>query len=237
MLIGGLAGIAGLGCTERTTGPTPDSGTRADARPGGDDAAVDAPTAIDAPIPIDAPITIDAPLVADAPVDAPPPCAVGEMRACYSGAPAHAGVGVCSLGSETCVDRGEFGAEWGPCTGSGLPETETCDGEDDDCDGAVDDGVCTPGAGCPSQPVVWHLPPGTTGGPACITTGGGTCEGVSDPSCADGATCLTRDPTCVAPDVHQATLRCDDGSYVNDCYCTVIARCEDGVLTVTGFTW
>ena len=55
--------------------------------------------------------------------------------ACYSGAAATAGVGVCRGGVVTFTD--------GPCLGEVLPMPETCNGEDDDCNGQVDDGLGT----------------------------------------------------------------------------------------------
>jgi hypothetical protein len=66
-------------------------------------------------------------------------CTPGETRACYGGAPEHAGVGACSFGTETC--DGDGGA-WGDCVGDGTPSDEVCgDGIDDDCDG-IDPSCC-----------------------------------------------------------------------------------------------
>ncbi len=71
-------------------------------------------------------------------------CEVGATQPCFVGDPAHAGKGVCTMGSQTCVTRStsnEFTMNvWDECVGSGAPGFETCDGLDNDCNGSVDDG-------------------------------------------------------------------------------------------------
>lgn len=80
------------------------------------------------------------------------PCVAGDPpRACYVGSPAQAGIGACSLGTQSCVEtqNGEqVTAAWGTCSGQGTPSPELCNDLDDDCSGVADDGVCqcTPGA-------------------------------------------------------------------------------------------
>ncbi|NQW61261.1 MAG: hypothetical protein HQ461_00395 [Deltaproteobacteria bacterium] len=54
---------------------------------------------------------------------------------CYSGLAGTAGIGICQSGLRFCAE-GTFDA----CEGEVLPETEVCNGIDDDCDGIVDDG-------------------------------------------------------------------------------------------------
>lgn len=74
----------------------------------------------------------------------PATCAAGEVRPCYSGPIGTAGLGVCRLGQATCRGMlGEF-PDWGPCAGDVLPTSETCNGDDDDCDLRTDED-----AGCP----------------------------------------------------------------------------------------
>ncbi len=117
---------------------------------------------------------------ADGEVDEQCPCAVGATQACFGGAPALAGVGVCALGSQACDPSGEFGA-WGVCGGWTGPSEEACNGVDDDCDGTADEGCeCAFGEarGC------YTGPPGTEGigrcGPGrqvCEGDGWGPCEG------------------------------------------------------------
>ena len=60
-------------------------------------------------------------------------CAPGASRTCVTTLP-----GACSVGSQACTD----GLEWGPCTPTVTPLTETCDGLDNDCDGTADEEVC-----------------------------------------------------------------------------------------------
>ena len=142
---------------------------------------------------------------------------------------------------------------------------EVCNGVDDDCDGMVDEGCVDAGADVPRdvvpdvvpdviadvvpdviadvprdtggvcEPTVvrWNLPPGTTGGPECITRGGGFCEGMAYCS---GASCYTTPPGGCG-DSHCGTLRCNDGSYSRERYCSVRASCEAGGIVASGFTW
>jgi len=64
--------------------------------------------------------------------------------ACYDGSPATKGTGICKEGLATCTD-----GFLESCAGQQLPLAETCNGEDDDCNGLVDDGVCDVDAGPP----------------------------------------------------------------------------------------
>ena len=57
-------------------------------------------------------------------------------RACYSGPGGTEGIGPCTGGTEICA-----GGAYGSCTGEVTPETEVCDGEDNDCNGLSDDGL------------------------------------------------------------------------------------------------
>lgn len=73
-------------------------------------------------------------------------------RSCYTGEPATQNRGLCRPGQAQCM-----GGEYGPCEGEVVPVEEVCgdqdrvcplcNGEDDDCDGAEDEGlvrVCGP---------------------------------------------------------------------------------------------
>ena len=82
---------------------------------------------------------------------APPACAEGEVRACYTGPSETEGVGACAAGVESC----QAGAWAGTCSGQVVPVAELCDdGVDGDCDGVIDPAeadcgdAVTPAAGC-----------------------------------------------------------------------------------------
>lgn len=75
-------------------------------------------------------------------VDEGCPCTEGATQRCFAGKASLAGIGACTMGTQTCVSSG--GSEiktvkWGPCTGGGSATTESCNGVDDDCNGKTDD--------------------------------------------------------------------------------------------------
>ncbi len=80
----------------------------------------------------------------DGAVDEGCPCAPGETQSCYGGAPGTEGVGPCTAGTQSCV-----GGSFGSCEGQRVDAPETCGnmGEDDDCDGVMDD-IPMLGMGC-----------------------------------------------------------------------------------------
>jgi hypothetical protein len=57
-------------------------------------------------------------------------CMAGMSRDCGTD------VGVCELGMQVCVD-----GAWSGCAGGSTPGAESCNGADDDCDGATDEGT------------------------------------------------------------------------------------------------
>jgi hypothetical protein len=86
---------------------------------------------------------------ADGRIDDGCPCAPRETQACFGGGLASRSNGACLDGIQRCTATGstEWG-DWGdsPCEGDVLPATETCEGMDRDCDGAIDEGCpCTAG--------------------------------------------------------------------------------------------
>jgi len=65
-------------------------------------------------------------------------CPPGEEWVCYSGPAETDMVGACMRGVKTCAADG---MSYGACVGEVTPVAEVCgDGEDNDCDGTVDDG-------------------------------------------------------------------------------------------------
>ena len=64
-------------------------------------------------------------------------CQPGSVQSCFNGFPGRRNVGVCNDGSQTCIG-GEFGS-WSSCVGGVTPSAEICDGNDNDCDGCIDD--------------------------------------------------------------------------------------------------
>ncbi len=59
-------------------------------------------------------------------------CMSGESRPCG------VAVGICTKGTQFCTN-----GSWGACVGAVGPSDETCNGVDDDCDGAVDQGLAS----------------------------------------------------------------------------------------------
>jgi len=66
-------------------------------------------------------------------------CSPGETRPCYVGPAATRGIGMCTDGTQACVNQ-TFSND---CVGQVLPDAEICDGRDHNCNGQADDGcVC-----------------------------------------------------------------------------------------------
>jgi hypothetical protein len=80
-------------------------------------------------------------------------CSPGAQQTCGSN------VGACQAGLQTCGQD----HMWGPCVGEIGPQTEICNGIDDDCDGSVDNGFDL-GSACECSPGV----PGVT---VCASNG------------------------------------------------------------------
>lgn len=71
-------------------------------------------------------------------------CAEGDTKSCYTGSSGTQNIGICQAGQSTCNASGE----WGPCVGEVKPESESCNGADDNCNGSVDEGDPGGGASC-----------------------------------------------------------------------------------------
>ncbi|MBI4706161.1 MAG: hypothetical protein HY744_34125 [Deltaproteobacteria bacterium] len=63
-------------------------------------------------------------------------CEEGSTRSCYTGPAASRGIGMCQDGVQSCA-----GGTWSAsCEGGVTPAAESCDKQDNDCNGVVDDG-------------------------------------------------------------------------------------------------
>jgi len=123
-------------------------------------------------------------------------CVEGDTQPCGTDA------GICTAGLQTCS-----GGAWGACVGETPAGVESCNGLDDDCDGAVDDGLVAP---------------------ACALSVG-VCAGSTQP--CDGALGFK---ACTAPDYgssYQATETMCDG-LDNDCDGTI----DEGCACLDGHT-
>jgi len=92
---------------------------------------------------------------------------------CFTGSPNSVigGTSICKKGTTTCVG-GEY---WGDCEGQILPQAEQCNGQDDDCDGVVDNGfnigeTCFVGVGECKVSGVYAC--NNQGGVTCVDTNG-----------------------------------------------------------------
>ena len=66
-------------------------------------------------------------------------CTPGQTQSCYTGNPATLGIGVCHAGTRTCKEGGYYDYQ---CKGEMTPGQEIIgNGLDDDCDGAIDEGI------------------------------------------------------------------------------------------------
>ena len=126
---------------------------------------------------------------------------------CFDGPGGTLGNGLCSAGSQACVD-----GTWGECLEQILPSDETCNGFDDDCDGSVDEaliqfcdddaepgvGECRPSARICSDGAFGECTPPIEPTDEICDGKDQDCDGMSDEGFEDGdsdgiADCVDRD--------------------------------------------
>ncbi|MDI7269103.1 MAG: putative metal-binding motif-containing protein, partial [Myxococcota bacterium] len=118
-------------------------------------------------------------------------CRRGLLEACYDGPWGTLERGMCRGGARACGD----GGVWSDCAGQVLPgelPEATCDGIDNDCDGAVDNGVANPCGTC-----------GPTPPERCGNSLDDDCDGAVDEGCLCDPLCLLPDPTQCRPPTNQ----------------------------------
>ena len=118
-------------------------------------------------------------------------------QACYTGPPATRGIGACRDGTQTCLGL----QGWDICQSQLLPFPEYCDGEDNDCDGTVDEDTPDTGLDCSS--------------------GQGQCEVAGHTICREGSTVCDAVPR--APVAERCNGLDDDcdGQVDNDLHCPI----------------
>ncbi len=153
-------------------------------------------------------------------------CQPNTQRQCYSGPAGTQNIGLCRGGLQTCNAQG---TAWGACVGEVLPQGETCDGRDNDCNATVDDAPgsgnqCTAGVGecarggrlvCNAQTggLVCSAQPGAPQAEVCDGRDN-DCNGTNDDvprlgeQCASGVGACARNGNLVC-DVNRRALVCN----------------------------
>ncbi|MDH5492352.1 MAG: lamin tail domain-containing protein, partial [Myxococcales bacterium] len=168
-------------------------------------------------------------------------CTAGQTQPCGTN------MGECVAGLRTCDLMGAFGA----CVGEILPGVESCNGLDDDCDGAIDEGVCfPPNVTCPMDQTTDLGLSVTLGASGADPDGGALSYAWTIVTAPAGSSALPASPTSAStsftPDVAgDTTLRfcATDDEGAQSC-CTVLVRAMNTcslpatpTLTACGISW
>ena len=152
--------------------------------------------------------------------------------ACITGLP-----GICGPGTISCIEGGT--GEWGSCLQTNQAIDEICDGQDNDCDGDIDEGFDSDGDGtadcsdgCPSDPNKIAAGQCGCGAPDTDTDSDGTANCVDE--CPDDISKITPGICgCGVADCPQLPIIGPDGadySWVG----SSVALSDDGTIAVIG---
>ena len=171
-------------------------------------------------------------------------CTPGKTQKCYTGRVGTEGKGICRAGTQTCKQN----QTWDICKGVITPQTETCDGKDNDCNGRIDDisdlgktctetsrkGVCQAG--------VWTCVSNQKVCKQTLQSAAETCDGKDNncngkidegllkcfQKCSQESDCSPAYPKCQANQCIrfcQKDTDCDDAYWCKQGYCQ---NCPDG---------
>jgi hypothetical protein len=128
-------------------------------------------------------------------------CQPGKSYTCYPGPDGTQGIGNCAAGTFTCPASGKRP----DCEGAILPMPEVCDGEDNNCDGQIDEGVTNACGGC--------SPLAANPGDSCDPCGTYQCQGREAVVCSGGVP--NNCGQCNKPDVDGVGVACVGGNGCN----------------------